>query len=214
LVCELRGPCDLERLLPEEAAFVQQAVLGRQQEFAAGRVCARFLLGEFGVLDFAVKMADDRQPLWPAGLIGSITHTSGFCAAVAAEKTRLAAVGLDCETAGRVSEELWKQICTPAEAGWLRSLPSAEQPLAATLIFSAKEAFYKCQYPLTREWLYFHDVRVDVPAWDPARGEFEVHACRRIRLDAHTAQPLRGRYRCYEELIVAGMALRAPAQDQ
>lgn len=211
LVCEMRGPCDPSRLLPEEAGFVQRAVLGRRQEFAAGRECARLLLAEFGVIDFPVKMADDRQPLWPAGMVGSITHTSDFCAAVAAETSRLKAVGLDCEVEGRVREELWRHVCTPCEADWLRSLPVAEQPVAATLIFSAKEAFYKCQYPLTHERLNFHDARIDVLGWGAARGAFEVHADRRILLDAHAELPLTGQYRFYEGLIVTAMALRAPS---
>lgn len=207
LVCELRGLCEPERLLPEEAGFVQRAVLGRRQEFAAGRECARRLLAEFGVSDFPIRMARDRQPLWPAGLVGSITHTADFCAAVVADQERLKAVGIDCEVAGRVKEELWRHICTPAEADWLRSLPVPEQPQAATLIFSAKEAFYKCQFPLTGERLNFHDARVEVCDWRSDSGAFDLHVAKPVLLQAHAAMPLRGRYRFYEGLIVTGLAL-------
>jgi 4'-phosphopantetheinyl transferase EntD len=212
LACELRGTGDPGRLLPEEADSVQRAVTGRRQEFAAGRECARYLLAEFGIIDFPVKMADDRQPLWPAGMTGSITHTSDFCAAVAAPTSCLKAIGLDCEVEGRVREELWRHVCTPSESEWLRSLPSTEQPLAATLIFSAKEAFYKFQYPLTGERLNFKDAHVDVLEWGAPSGAFEVHACKRMLLHSHAGLPLPGQFRFYEGLILTGMALPAPAQ--
>ena len=62
------------------------AVPKRIQEFADGRLCARRALEEFGVTNFPIRMARDRQPVWPDSLIGSITHTAGLCAAVVAER--------------------------------------------------------------------------------------------------------------------------------
>ena len=79
----------------------------RIQEFAAGRLCARRALGEFGRRGFPIPVARDRQPFWPAGVVGSITHTAGLCAAVVAERSRLAALGVDTELGGAVKPELW-----------------------------------------------------------------------------------------------------------
>ena len=103
VAAELRAPGDASLLLPAEAQDMSNAVPKRMQEFAAGRLCARRALAEFGVADFPVRVARDRQPLWPGFLVGSITHTAGICAAVVAERARLIALGVDTE-AGRGRE--------------------------------------------------------------------------------------------------------------
>jgi 4'-phosphopantetheinyl transferase EntD len=209
LAAELRGPGDPAALLPEERQYHRGAVQNRVQEFAAGRACAHRLLAEFGLVDFPVKVSEDRQPVWPDTLVGSITHTLGFCAAVLAKKESLSAIGIDSEIAAGVRAELWRGICTASETAWLRALPQAEQTPAATLIFSAKEAFYKCQYPLVRERLNFHDADVEVPAWGTARGVFRIHANRSIELERHAVLPLEGRYLFHEEFVTTGIAVAA-----
>lgn len=209
LVAELREPGDPSLLLPAEAQFLGKAVRKRVQEFAAGRLCARLLLADFGLRDFAIEAAEDRQPVWPDSLVGSITHTAGFCAAVVAERTRLRAVGLDSEIAQSVKPELWPGICTPSEIDWLHSLPKLHRRMAATLIFSAKEAFYKCQYPLVRERLSFQDARVEMLEWGTDQGPFAIHATRRIALADCAVFPLRGRYLVHEEFVTTGIALSA-----
>lgn len=208
VAAELRGVGDLEALHPEEARHLGRSVQKRAQEFAAGRMCARRLLHEFGFPNFPVAVGEHRQPVWPDTLVGSITHTTDFCAAVVAPKDRLRAVGIDSEIAGSVKPELWRGICTPGETAWLRSLPDAQQPRAATLIFSAKEAFYKCQFAATQEHLGFRDAVVEMPEWGGTRGGFLIRATRRIALDRLTAMPLEGRYLFHEAFVTAGMALR------
>jgi 4'-phosphopantetheinyl transferase EntD len=222
IVAELRTPGDPQLLLPEEAACLARAVPGRIREFAAGRLCARRALATFGIVDFPVLMAGDRQPLWPPSMVGSITHTAGFCAAVAADRQHAdapgadapgadapgaVALGLDCEVAGDVKRELWPRICAPDELEWVASLPATEQATAATLIFSAKEAFYKCQYPLAGERLDFHDVSVEIRSWGAAAGEFRIHAARSIALCARTSSPWQGRYLSHQQWVTAGISM-------
>ena len=204
---ELRGAGDPGALYPDEARHVQRAVRKRVEEFAAGRLCARLLLREFGIAHFAIEVGAHRQPLWPESVVGSITHTAGFCAAVAAPKESLRSVGIDTEIAGSVKTELWRGICTPSETVWLRALPKSEQLAAATLIFSAKEAFYKCQFTVAQEHLGFHDVSVELPGWGEKRGAFVVLANRRIELERSAAFPLRGQYLFHEQFVTAAMAL-------
>jgi 4'-phosphopantetheinyl transferase EntD len=211
LVAEMREPVNPSLLFPAEAQCIGKAVYERAQEFAAGRLCARALLAEFGVHDFPVTVAADRQPVWPGTLVGSITHTAGLCAAVVAERTRLRAVGLDSEVAGSVKVELWPSICTSFEIEWLRSLPESEQAIAATLIFSAKEAFYKCQYSLLRERLGFHDASVEVVSTGAARGDFRIHATKSIALAGHAVLPVQGKYLFHQQFVTAGIALAAAA---
>jgi 4'-phosphopantetheinyl transferase EntD len=217
IVAELREPGDPQLLLPEEAACLGRMVPKRAREFAAGRLCARRALAEFGIVEFPIRVAGDRQPIWPPSVVGSITHTAGFCAAVAADRQHAdapgavapgaAALGLDCEVVGEVNPELWPRICGTAELEWVASLPAAEQPAAATLIFSAKEAFYKCQYPVAGERLNFHDVSVEIRTWGAADGEFLIHAARSIALCARISSPWQGRYLFHQDWVTAGISM-------
>src|ERR1700730_18709662 len=81
VIKERRIPGAPAELHPAEAEDVARAVPKRIAEFAAGRACARAALAEFGVREFALRAAPDRQPLWPEGFIGSIAHTAGLRAA-------------------------------------------------------------------------------------------------------------------------------------
>ncbi len=201
---EMREPGAAASLRVEEAAFVAAAVPSRLSEFAAGRLCARRAMAEFGVVDFPLRVANDRRPVWPDGLVGSITHTAGMCAAVVAERRIFKSVGLDSEVVGDVGEPLWRKICVAAELDWLGSLPPAQRAAGAALIFSAKEAFYKCQYPLTEEPLTFQDVRV-VPTFGAATGEFFITPMRPVACAALTEAPLSGRFRFHEQFVTTGV---------
>jgi 4'-phosphopantetheinyl transferase EntD len=214
IAAEMREPGEAALLYPSEAAQVSRAVPKRVREFAAGRACARRALGELGIEGFELRAAPDRQPMWPSSVIGSITHTRGLCAAVVAEKGHLAAIGIDSEGVGNASQDIWDSICGPAETAWRRSLPDSQQAAAVTLLFCAKEAFYKCQFPLTGEWLDFHDLRVEPQAWGAPESRFAVHFMRSLAIEAHRTLPPIGRYRVHAGIVTAGVALeRAPGSQ-
>ncbi|MHB8478474.1 MAG: 4'-phosphopantetheinyl transferase family protein [Steroidobacteraceae bacterium] len=208
VAADLREPGDPALLLPAEARYLGRAIPKRAREFAAGRLCARRALAEFGIVDVAIEVADDRQPIWPDSMVGSITHTAGFCAAAVAERRMVGALGLDSEVVGDVSAEIWPRVGVPAETAWLRTLPASQHPAAMTLIFSAKEAFYKCQYPLVGERLDFLDVRVEA-AWGASYGHFRVHAARPLRMARHTVMPMQGSYLFHQEFLTAGLGVAA-----
>jgi 4'-phosphopantetheinyl transferase EntD len=210
IAAELRQPGDAALLLPAEAAHLGRAVPKRIQEFAAGRLCARRAMAELGVGEFALRVADDRQPVWPDFIVGSITHTAGLCAAAVAHKRRMAALGMDSEVVGGVTRDIWPKICGPKEWLWLGSLPAPEQPAAVTLIFSAKEAFYKCQYPMVGERLDFHDLLVEPLGWGARTAAFRVQATRRLAFADRATLPMQGRYLFHEQFVSAGIAVPAP----
>jgi 4'-phosphopantetheinyl transferase EntD len=209
VAAETREPGEVASLFPAEAASIARAVPKRAQEFAAGRGCARLALAEFGIAAVPIEMASDRQPIWPKDCVGSITHTEGFCAAVVAQRTRVAALGIDTEIVGHVTAELWPSICTASDRAWLDALPAPQRDAAVTLIFAAKEAFYKCQYPLTREWLDFHDLSVSPRAWNLKSGEFAVTPTRPIAVQTAAGSDFVGRYLFHERYVSTGVALSA-----
>ncbi len=105
------------------------------------------------------------------------------------------------------TSEIWPRICVPEELAWIGSLPEAERRAAVTLIFSAKEAFYKCQYSLVADRLGFQDARVEPAGWDLERGSFNIHATRAIVLPTPAVLALQGRYVFHEGRLTAGIAL-------
>lgn len=207
VAAELCKAADPRLLLTGEAARLVRALPKRIQEFAAGRLCARRALKELGFSDFPVTAGSDRRPQWPSSIVGSITHTHGFSGAVVAERRRFCAIGVDAEAIGSVVPELWPHICTPAEASWLEALPETERSKFAALIFSAKEAFYKCQYGVTGQWLEFHDIALAFHSNDMQTGSFSVRSVKGIRLMQHETMPLIGRFQFYGELVVTGMVI-------
>jgi 4'-phosphopantetheinyl transferase EntD len=174
LVLEWGDPRDsAPNLFPEESNIVANAVEKRQLEFAKGRQCARAALRRMGVSDQPLLVGSHREPLWPPGVTGSITHTLGLCAAAVGWETSYAGVGIDVEQAEPLQPEIAERVATIPE---MEALPSMPPLLAARLVFSAKESFYKCQFYQTRGWLDFFDVTI---ALQP-NGAFEA----RLLVDA------------------------------
>lgn len=153
-------PGDPAAILPAEHAAVASAVLGRRAEFAAGRVLARRLLARLDVEHAPLPVGTDRAPVWPEGITGSISHARGLCVAVVARRAAFTAIGIDAEPAEPLEEDLWPTIAMPEELDRLRSLPAHERGLRARLLFSIKEAVFKCQFPVWRAPLEFTHVSI------------------------------------------------------
>lgn len=155
-------PAQDTALWDEEAAAVARAIPKRRTEFAAGRCAARAAMAEIGFAPTAILQGGDRAPIWPAGLAGSIAHCDTCCVSVVALQEHYAALGVDVEPATPLADDLIAVICTPAERAWLAG--ETDPGLAAKMIFSAKEAVYKAQYPLTRRIIGFDAVTLDMTA--------------------------------------------------
>lgn len=159
-------------LAPTEAAAAETMVARRRREFAAGRRAARAALGELGAAPAAIPHGPDRAPVWPPGLIGSISHSPSSCIAAVCRTGRLAGIGLDIEPDEPLPLSLWDAILTADERRWVERSGREAAGRLARMVFSAKEAVYKCQYPATRTVLDFQDVEIDP---DGRRGdEFRV----------------------------------------
>ncbi|AQS66519.1 4'-phosphopantetheinyl transferase [Streptomyces pactum] len=160
-------------LYPEEEALVARAVAKRRREFAVVRSCARRAMEKLGVPAQAVLTGERGAPRWPAGLIGSMTHCDGYCAAALARATDLASLGIDAEPDGPLPDGVLPSVSLPAERDRLLRL-AEERPGIHwdRLLFSAKESVYKAWFPLTERWLDFMeaDIEISVNPVDPRRG--------------------------------------------
>ncbi|MEP6883769.1 MAG: 4'-phosphopantetheinyl transferase superfamily protein [Gammaproteobacteria bacterium] len=216
IAVETMDSAELGALLPAEAACLGNSAPKRMREFAAGRVCARRALAQIGVEDFPIIAAQDRQPIWPESVVGSITHTDGYCAAAVADRARCLGIGIDSELIEGGILRLAHRICVPAELHWLETLPAAQRPSAVTMIFCSKEAFYKFQYPIVAEKLGFGDLRIAIADWRPVgnggderRAVFSIHPTRPLMVTQHAALPIRGRYLFHGQFVSSVVCLPA-----
>ena len=142
-------------LHPAERELVANGGRARLRAFSSGRRAARCALGELGVYDQPV-LARGRAPLWPAQVVGSITHSATLAGAVAGYAAHWAGVGADLTPQGRLSARVAQRVLLPEER---ETLPNDEW---RTALFSAKESVYKAVNPLCGEFLAFRDVRITV----------------------------------------------------
>lgn len=171
VVVDARGPLPGEALLPEEEPLVARAVEKRRAEFTTVRTCARRALGRLGLPPAPLLSGDKREPLWPAGVVGSLTHCAGYGAAAVAWASDLATVGIDAEPHDKLPDGVLERVSLPVEQRELRALPAGVH--WDRLLFSAKESVYKAWFPLARCWLGFEDARLAfTPGPDPTRGTF------------------------------------------
>lgn len=193
-------------LLPEEQPMVARAVAKRTREVTNARTCARRALAALGHPEVPILRGAKGEPLWPAGVVGSITHTTGYYAAAVAESTVVRSVGVDAEEHGALPDGVLAHVAFGAEPGRLAALRAADPTVWwDRLLFSAKESVYKAWYPLTGRWLGFEDAELTIDL----AGRFDAA----IRVDGTAADggpPLRamtGRWLVRGGLVVTAIAL-------
>lgn len=151
-------------LIGEEVA--EHAAMGamRKLSFSSGRRCVRAAQHALALAPFPVCRAA-REPIWPGGCVGSISHSSDIAVAVVSKTT--AGIGVDLESASRVTEKIWPSVFTQSEQTWLNQAPS----FCADIMFSAKEAGYKAIFPHGRKFIGFHEAEIDL---DLSRQQFRI----------------------------------------
>ena len=147
-------------LFPEEHEIVARAVERRRREFATARMCAHAALVELGEPPVPILRGERNAPIWPVGVVGSITHCAGYRGAVVARSADLAGIGIDAEPNQPLPRGVLEAIALPDEVVALRSFrgPTSWD----RLLFCAKEAIFKVWYPLTGLNLGFEEARVAI----------------------------------------------------
>jgi 4'-phosphopantetheinyl transferase EntD len=162
-------------LFSAELGSLGPAVEKRRQEFVTGRACARLALERLGAPVVAIPRGQRGEPLWPAGVVGSITHCLGYRACAVAWSDAVVALGIDAEPNAPLADGVLEKVAHGRElVSFGRRGPRAggETELdLPRLLFSAKEAVYKAWFPLTGQWLGFEDVELSI---DVARATFRA----------------------------------------
>ena len=145
--------------------MVERAAPIRRGSFKAGRVAARCALAKLGYPPGPLLAHPAGDPVWPAGVVGSISHAAGWALAVAAHRKDLYGLGLDLEGAEPLEEDLIDLVCRREERGIDPDL-AAQGIDAAKLRFVAKEAWYKAVFPTWRRFIEFDEALVGINAGD------------------------------------------------
>ncbi len=158
---ELRGgTVTAAQLHAEEQARASALLPARARDFARGRVCGHRALAAAGAEHTLIRVGPAREPNWPAGFTGSITHTGDYAAALVAPCSALAGrgIGLDAVLVDELHDTHGEAVFVPEERDWLTR--QSDPQLAAAVCFAAKEAFFKARFPLHADWVEFDDLRV------------------------------------------------------
>ncbi|MEA5153820.1 4'-phosphopantetheinyl transferase family protein [Raineyella sp.] len=193
-------------LFPAEASAIAGSVEKRRKEFAAVRACARQALESLGLPASPLVPAVDRTPRWPEGVVGSMTHCEGYCAAAVGRGSDVLALGIDAEPNLPVPEGVLSAFAGAGEVVHLRGLP-VNGVAWDRLLFSAKEAAFKAWYPLTHRWLDFTDATVKIDPLGTFRVTMVTAQARHPRFPWRT---FNGRWGTAATVVSTAIALRRP----
>lgn len=145
----------------EAPTSLRGAARKRQAEYFFGRAAARLAMRNCTAPFMSVCTGHMREPVWPAGIVGSISHYNGVAVAVAMPSTRCKGIGIDAEEI--LSAEVVKEVASIAldriEAMQLRA-SGMDPTMAFTLAFSAKESFFKGAFAEVGRFIDFSAVRI------------------------------------------------------
>jgi len=147
---------DENALLPDERPPFEASVVRVRRASGAARIAARNLLASFGHDLPSIPRGTAGKPIWPSGIVGSLTHDHHVAVAAIAQRDQYFGLGIDIEPVEALPEDLLPIVATPAERKRI-----GDATIAGRVLFSAKEAVYKAVYPLDGLFLDHLDVEID-----------------------------------------------------
>ena len=214
-VCIGAGPLLKEAapLTPRECTSVGIVDDVRRLELENGRLYAKRALAMLGVYGVDLPIAPDRGPLWPVGLVGSLTHVRepapGHVAAAVARMHSVRAIGIDAEREGTLRPHTWEHILTVHELERVLALPPHMRAAEAQIVWCAKEAVAKA----ARRQMEPTEVEIEC---DPTGGGYTAIWKATFDEPARSVEMWRGRTIRSEGFVLAAVVLpqkpRYPAQ--
>ncbi|OBG34433.1 4'-phosphopantetheinyl transferase [Mycobacterium sp. E3198] len=192
--------------LPEEEPLIAKSVAKRRNEFITVRHCARVAMGELGLPPVPILKGDKGEPCWPDGVVGSLTHCTGYRGAVVGRAGAVRSVGIDAEPHDVLPDGVLGAIALEEERHEIAALPGGLH--WDRILFCAKEATYKAWFPLTKRWLGFEDAHIVFDPDSRTTGAFVSKIL--IDGEALSGPPLtslRGRWSVERGLVITGIVL-------
>jgi len=186
---------------------LHRAAPSRQREYVAGRYCAARAIERLRPSDgpLTIGRGVAGEPQWPAGLTGSVTHTDGLASAAVARISDARSIGIDSEV--RVdawrAERIRPLVMQPEEEGV--GGKAFDAGTRVIFIFSAKEAIFKCLYPVVSRRFYYEDARI-ISA-DPTTGVFAAELLTTLAPGFERGTVLQGRFEIDDRHVHTGVWL-------
>lgn len=209
-VAEARGDQPGE-LFPEERPAIARAVESRRREFITTRGCARTALRSLGHPPVGIARGASGAPIWPVGVVGSLTHCDGYRGAAVGSTDRWSMIGIDAEPHAPLPSDVGNLIVSTAEQIGTRAIASANGVHADRVVFSAKEAVYKAVHPVLRCWVGFDDVAIRL---DTGGGFTATPAASLSPLTQIPEQLITGRWAVVDALILTVVLSATPTTDR
>jgi 4'-phosphopantetheinyl transferase EntD len=109
---------------PPDLTPIAKSVAKRRNEFITVRYCARQALGELGVPPVPILKGDKGEPCWPDGVVGSLTHCTGYRGAAVGRHGAVRSVGIDAEPHDVLPKGVLDAISLPKERAELQAMPA------------------------------------------------------------------------------------------
>jgi len=153
-----------------------------------------------------VLPGDRGAPVWPPGVVGSMTHCDGYRAAALALDSQIRTIGVDAEPNLSLPDGVLGKVAGPDERAALSGYAAVDPGVNwDRLLFCAKEAVYKAWFPLARRWLGFLDAHV---VFDPREGTFVARLLvSPPLLDGRPLEGFTGRWHSGAGLLLAAIAV-------
>ncbi len=194
---QLAQPAGLQRWAPK-----------RQAEFLAGRYCAARALVRAGQPGHQVAVGPNREPLWPPGWRGAITHTRQHAIAVVASSVDGLGIDLEAIMDAREAGECAPTIVNASELALGRAA-GLDLPTLVTLCFSLKESIFKALYPQVGR--YFGFEAAELVSLEPAAGSWSARLTAPLTARLPAGFPLSGGMQLNATTVLTGMVLAARA---
>ena len=146
---------DLDSLDLMDCEFLERSQGRAARAFVSGRLCVRALQKQLDIDEFRLPPGDF-GPIWPRGLVGSISHSRELVAATILRDAE--SVGIDIEKQGRLKVGAVRRVATRRERGRYSKIANFDW----TLLFSAKESIFKAVSPLVSRYIGFQEIEISL----------------------------------------------------
>lgn len=150
-----------------ETAALSRRSPPQRRASAAVRVCARRGLTALGAPTGPIIPGPYGEPIWPPGVVGSMTHCFGYRAAAVGWASAWIGVGIDAEPDQPLPPGLIDAVAQPAEVEEVGRLAARHrgEPSWDRLLFCAKEAAFKALYAEVGRVMEFDELRIEFDSW-------------------------------------------------
>ncbi len=189
-----------------QPAGLRNWVVKRQAEFLAGRYCAARALAHAGQAGHQVAVGPNREPLWPPGWRGAITHTWQHAIAVVASSVDGVGIDLEAIMDAHQATQFAPMIINASELA-LGKAAGLDLSTLVSLCFSLKESIFKALYPQVGR--YFGFEAAELVSLEPAAGSWSARLTAPLTARLPAGFPLSGRMQLDASSVLTGIVLAA-----